>query len=403
MASVQSVKRRQSVLMLPIYATACFSLSVTLMKGIAVPLWCIALGMPPAMMGVVMSARSILPLFLSIHGGALMDRLGVRRTLLVLTIINVALPWLYPAFPLIIAVVILELVGGLTVSMAWIGAQTALARVAQGDPRAAGRFSFATNLGNLLGPLLVGIAWELGGPVAGFGSISAWGLLLLLSVLFLPVGERDKPPLTSWKELLPDWNSYVQAFRMLKQPGVDMVVFMTFVRIAAYSVQGSFYAVALVHLGQNEANIGVLMGIAGLSSGAATLLSGITAKMVGSQKAVLVGGIGMAVVFICITPALGSFPMLFIGALLFGLGMGISLPLLLSVLSSAIPREHQGISVGLRSTANRLAGVIIPIGLGLVIDMLGIEYGFYVVGALLLATLGIGYFLLSRRALQVSH
>jgi len=355
------------------------------------------------MMGVVMSARSILPLFLSIHGGALMDRLGVRRTLLVLTIINVALPWLYPAFPLIIAVVILELVGGLTVSMAWIGAQTALARVAQGDPRAAGRFSFATNLGNLLGPLLVGIAWELGGPVAGFGSISAWGLLLLLSVLFLPVGERDKPPLTSWKELLPDWNSYVQAFRMLKQPGVDMVVFMTFVRIAAYSVQGSFYAVALVHLGQNEANIGVLMGIAGLSSGAATLLSGITAKMVGSQKAVLVGGIGMAVVFICITPALGSFPMLFIGALLFGLGMGISLPLLLSVLSSAIPREHQGISVGLRSTANRLAGVIIPIGLGLVIDMLGIEYGFYVVGALLLATLGIGYFLLSRRALQVSH
>lgn len=398
MTSIRSVeRRRQSIRMLAIYATACFSLSVTLMKGIAVPLWCIALGMPPAMMGVVMSARSVLPLFLSIHGGALMDRLGVRRALLVLTIINVALPWLYPAFPLIIAVVILELIGGVTVSMAWIGAQTALARVAQGDPKAAGRFSFATNLGNLLGPLLVGVAWQLGGPVAGFGSISAWGLLLLLSALFLPVGARDKPPVASWRELLPNWSSYVQAFRMLKQPGVDMVVFMTFVRIAAYSVQGSFYAVALVHLEQDEANIGVLVGVAGLSSGVATLLSNIVTRMVGSQKVVLLGSIGMAVVFICITPALRGFPVLFTVALLFGLGMGISLPLLLSVLSSAIPREQQGISVGLRTTANRLAGVIIPIGLGLVIDRLGIEVGFYTVGTLLLVTLGIGYFLLSRR------
>ena len=86
------------VSMLAIYAAAFFSLSITLMKGLAIPLWCISLGVPPAYMGVILSARSFVPLFLSIHGGSLMDQLGVRRTLLVLAILNGLLPWLYPVF-----------------------------------------------------------------------------------------------------------------------------------------------------------------------------------------------------------------------------------------------------------------------------------------------------------------
>jgi hypothetical protein len=78
------------------------------------------------------------------------------------------------------------------------------------------------------------------------------------------------------------------------------------------------------------------------------------------------------------------------------------LPLLLSVLSSTIPREQQGLSVGLRSTANRLAGVVVPIGLGVVIEFMGIAQGFMVIGLTLLLVLMIGGLLLFRRAKRVS-
>lgn len=391
------------VSMLAIYAAAFFSLSITLMKGLAIPLWCISLGVPPAYMGVILSARSFVPLFLSIHGGSLMDQLGVRRTLLVLAILNGLLPWLYPVFPFVIAVLILELFGGLVSSMAWIGAQTVLARVAQGDPKSAGRFSFATNMGNLAGPVLVGFAWKLGGPIAGFGIISLWGFLLFAAVYFLPVGDRPKESITSWKSLMPKWSVYRQAFIMLKEPGVDLVVFATFLRISAYSIQASFYAVALVHLGQNEFNIGILMGVAGLSSGLATLLGAPASRLFGSQVVVLIGGISTAIIFVSMTPYLSGFSIFFTAAVIFGLGMGISLPLLLSVLSNAIPREQQGLSVGLRSTANRLAGVVVPIGLGIVIELLGISHGFLVIGIVLLLVLIIGSVVLLRRAKKVSE
>jgi MFS-type transporter involved in bile tolerance (Atg22 family) len=83
--------------------------------------------------------------------------------------------------------------------------------------------------------------------------------------------------------------------------------------------------------------------------------------------------------------------------------MGVSLPLLLSILSSAIPKEQQGVSVGLRSTANRLAGVVVPIGLGVVIELMGITHGFLTIGLMLLVVLVVGGLLLLRRAKRVTN
>ncbi|BBI63525.1 hypothetical protein HSBAA_48310 [Vreelandella sulfidaeris] len=54
------------------------------------------------------------------------------------------------------------------------------------------------------------------------------------------------------------------------------------------------------------------------------------------------------------------------------------------MLSEAASSDTQGLAVGLRSTANRLAGVVIPVGLGAAINMFGITWGFYLIGFLLL-------------------
>ncbi len=371
-----------------IHAAGFFALSTVVMKGVAAALWCVALGIAPALMGVVLAARSFLPLFLSIQGGALIDRFGVRRTLISLAAVNAVLPLLYPLLPWVGALLGLELLSGLVTAFGWIAAQTALARAAQGDSGEAARFSFAANMGNLAGPFLLGVSWDLFGAWGGFAAISAWSLALLAVALRLPRGHlRRHDPRAGRGALVLDFASYYRAFALLRRRAVATVIFITFVRIASYSIQASFYAVALVYVGQSETSIGILVGVAGLSSGLATLAGGLAGRF--PARWLLFASTALAVTSISLTPLLTGFGVLFAAALAFGVGMGICMPLLLSQLSAAVPPTRQGLGVGLRSTANRLASLVIPLVLGAVIQVAGIERGFLLIGAALIALLAV--------------
>ena len=61
------------------------------------------------------------------------------------------------------------------------------------------------------------------------------------------------------------------------------------------------------------------------------------------------------------------------------------MPLMISIISQSAGRTAQGRAVGLRTTANRLASVLIPVAMGAVIEVTGIENGFLIIGGILLA------------------
>src|SRR3954468_17409792 len=65
------------------------------MVSVLVPLYGAARGLSAAEVGFIVSARSVLPAVLSIHGGILMDRSGPRRMLQWLAGACVVLPLLY--------------------------------------------------------------------------------------------------------------------------------------------------------------------------------------------------------------------------------------------------------------------------------------------------------------------
>ena len=84
---------------LAIYGSGTFSHSMGNLAGVLVPLWVVTFGVSGFLVGLVFGARHILPLVLSIHGGALMDRLGTRRVMLVFAGINALVPLLFPLLP----------------------------------------------------------------------------------------------------------------------------------------------------------------------------------------------------------------------------------------------------------------------------------------------------------------
>ena len=64
---------------LAVYGAGLFSNSISNMMNIVVPLWALALDPTPLTLGLILGARSVLPLLLAIHSGVLMDRIGTRR------------------------------------------------------------------------------------------------------------------------------------------------------------------------------------------------------------------------------------------------------------------------------------------------------------------------------------
>ena len=265
-----------------VYGIGLFSTSIFHIAAVIVPLYAATMTSSPLMFGLVFSAAHFLPLFLSIHTGALMDRLGARRVMLVCTVVGAIMPLLYPAFPWIWALVFLQMFFGLSESMGWLGAQTMIGQYMYGKTVYAGRMSFIIRIGHLVCAPLAGISWDLAGPWGGFVLMSLWGCGSVVCALLLPKqpvdpdapapeGRRAKA-----RALLPKASDYLTAFRLLGVPAVTIIVLLGALMHVGNAVQGSFYVAWLNDMGLTGTAIGLLGPAAAIG---AALFSLLTSKL----------------------------------------------------------------------------------------------------------------------------
>ena len=369
------------------YATGLTANSVTMMLKVVVPLWALHLNMSPTMIGVAIGAAAVLPLILAIHGGVLMDRLGTRRVTLCFAFLTTVLVPLYPAMPLVGAVVILQMLTGLTTNMSWIGAQTLICQFTKGDTAAIGRFSFWSRIGLLGAPVLIGAIWDLFGAEGAFWFIGACGGLIL-AALFLMGDPQTEPepverPRLGAGALAPRLSDYVKAFSLIGIPAVAFIVAATFLRISSSGIQTSFYVVYLDGIGLTGTLIGVLIAASEFAGSFGALLAGPMVKIMRPHWVLLLFA-AASIFFISITPLLGGIlVLLFIASALRGGAQGLSQPVMFSILSRAVGADEQGMSIGLRTTANRLATMIVPVIMGAIADTIGLEESFIIVGGFL--------------------
>ena len=393
-----------------VYASGLFANSLSYMVTLVVPLWVLTLEPSAFMIGVVLGSRNFLPLLLSIHSGALMDRLGARRVMVFFAVICILVPVFYPMLPWIPAVIGLQMLIGLATSTGWAGAQTLIGQVMKGNPIYAGRLSFSIRIGVFVGPPIVGIAWDHLGPWGAFTIMSLWASGLLIASLLLPathpgapavadaghgddrenqedgrVGEGGKVALG---DLMPKLADYIAAFRLMAIPAVVFVVAVTMLRMAGNGIQNSFYVVYLRSIDITATEIGLLLAVASVLGGAGALAIGPVARTFRPHWLLLITVTG-SIVLVAITPLLGSFFLLMIASGLRGGTMGMSQPLMISILSRATGRESQGKSVGLRATANRLTATVLPIIMGGIVELAGLEASFLIIGAALVALMAL--------------
>lgn len=384
---------------LPVYGAGMFSNSMSDLASVALPLYLATIDPSPVTIGLVIGSRHLLPLLLAIHGGALMDRLGAQRLMIGCSIVSALVLLLFPTTGIIPLLVFFQMINGLCASMGWIGAQTSFGLLLHGNATYAGRFSFALRLGSFLGPPLTGYAWDHYGPWGAFATLTAWACGTLVSAMLMTSPETAAPEAARrlrFADLLPRLSDYRAAFRLATIPGMTIVLMVTVLRIAASGIQDSFYTVYLQSVGFSATRIGMLVTMCSALAAVSSLAVGYFSRYMRPVWLLIVTTFG-SILFVSITPLIGSFAWLGVVAALRGVCMGISQPLMLSILVDSAGRGSQGKGVALRTTANRAASALTPTTMGMIAGFAGLEASFLIMGGLLsLATAFVSFYVWRR-------
>jgi len=390
-----------------LYVAGPFSMGYVDFFTFLIPLYGLSLGFDAAEIGILVGARSILALFLSIHIGVLMDRFGTRRVTLFFVWTGMALAPLFPLVPGFWVLLLLQLVSGAAVSFAWSGAQTLIAQLAEGDAGYIGKFSFFARLGSTTAPVLAGMVWDFGGAWPAYLLTVAWGAVLTIALLRTPEAEifgarpADGTARARFRarDALPRASDYVSSIMLVAIPAVAVSMAIISMRNTTYSIQTSVYVVYLKEIGLVGTIIGVLFATAEIASGFGSLFAGRAVRL-GDPLRTMLSGTVLSILLIAITPLLGGvFALLLLSQVIRGWLEGVIQPVILSVQARAVGRHQQGAVVGLRQTGQRLTSIVIPPLMGGIADHWGVSESFLILGALMLL-LCLPLALLTRRAVR---
>lgn len=371
-----------------VYGLGLFSTSMFFMSVVIVPLWVHHFKLSPFVLGLVLGCRPILPLFLSIHAGVMMDRLGARRVMIFFALIGMVVPLIFPFAPWVWAIVILQLLSGLADSMGWLGAQILVGQLFKARTALAARLGFIIRFGHLVGPPMVGAAWDFWGPWGAFPLVAFWGIGVLVSSLMLPVSHNQMDstgatlrPRFRLRDILPNPSDYIDAFRLLAAPAVALTVFIGLMTHVGNSVQATFYIVWLEQIGIPGTLIGILVSVSAMAAGFGSLIATRLTRYIKPFWLLFIV-VWTAILLISITPLLGTYVVLMIVLSLRSCCNGIHQPLVITLMLRAAGETSHGRAIGLRGTANRVASIAAPVGMGALAEWIGIEASFYVIGAI---------------------
>src|SRR6476646_685286 len=158
-------KRLTRTQMLLAYASGSFGFGYQSMIVFLLPLRARELGAPLAAVGLIVAAGSIIPGLLSIGSGAVVDRIGARRTFIACTSFTVVTAFAFALAQNYWVLGLLQLFNEFFRTSGWVASQTYVTGLGSSSERPGilGKFSFSANLGSFVGPLITGVIADAAG------------------------------------------------------------------------------------------------------------------------------------------------------------------------------------------------------------------------------------------------
>jgi len=376
------------------YASGLLTDSQSELVSFLLPLWGILLGLGPLEIGILVSAKAVLPSIFAIHGGVLMDRFGTRIVLVLMGAACTVMPPFFAIATWFPALLLLQIALGMVMSLCWMGAQSLVVNVGKDDPAIVGRFAFFARVGVMIAPIGAGLMWDFAPHWVSFVTTGAVGLGFWFAVRALPAEELGEAPGAASREpfrmsdILPRLSDYIGAIGLMAIPTVTFVVVVSSIRLSTGTLQTSFYLVYLKEIGLQATVIGTFVSLTQMSAAVGTLLAARLTRYIHPVWAFLLL-VTISVALIYGTPLFGdTLILLAIVISIRGMAQGGSQPIMYSTLSKAVTAQTQGMAIGLRATGNRITALTVPVFMGAIAEAWGLNATFYVTGALMLLVLG---------------
>ena len=340
-------------------------------------LYVLELGAPASTVGVLGGLLYLFPLLLSWPIGIWADRTASFGLLMFAAIVGCVSVLLIYAFPVLPVFYLAAALNGLALAFYHVTLQMLVGVMSGPEDRATNfaNFSLVGAMTSLAGPLLAGFAID----SVGF----SWATLLiaalsLVAAALLLVFRRylPRPREAHAREAAGPRMQITRAV-------VAMLVISGLVQLGSDLFQ--FYVPIHGHaVGLSASVIGIVLAVHATASFIARFFMPHLVRRMPANW-LLVGVFCTGAVGLALVPFTGGAASLAMLAFLFGLGMGIGIPLTTLMMYEGSPKGRSGQTLGMRLTSNNLVRMGGPMVFGVVAATLGLNAVFYILGALMLA------------------
>lgn len=339
-------------------------------------LYALHLGASATAVGVIGGLLFLFPVLLSWPVGALADRKAARGLLLFAAgcaAVSLLLMYFFPYLPVFYAAAALN---GLALSFFHVTLQNLIGSLSKPEERARNfaNFSMIGAMTSFAGPLIAGLSIDHLGY--DWACLATAALSLLVVILVLVLG-RHLPPARGRART-------GAAPRALIDRGVVIMLLTSSLVQLGYDLFQFYVPIHGHALGMSASAIGgVLATLAVAVFTVRMFLARLVDRYSGEKLLAWVfftGAIGFALVpFAANVYALGAI------AFLFGLGMGIGIPLTVILMYANSPEGRSGQTLGLRLTVNNFVRMSGPMAFGAIGAALGVTGVFWILGGVMLA------------------
>lgn len=367
------------------YASGAFGLAVNSMVQFILPLRAAELGISLASIGVLLGVKGLVEAVSSVPVGGLIDRIGAKRAFTVGAATSAIIGCGFALTDSFVGLLVLQALLGAVRPLGWVGSQSYVTGLSSGEERSkhTGRFSSIATGAQITAPLLVGAVAQMASLTTAFFAFALYcGLFVLVG---LGLSDYESRQSEADAGARPGFRS---TLGLLRVKGIRMAMMLTFSRLWLVTAWTGFFPLLLVTAGVTEGVAGAVVSAMAVTATGISLLGGRLSRWFGSETRAAAVGLGVGSVGLAVAPILAGTPEALASAVLVGVGQGISLPMLIVIVSNSAPEGLRALALGLRGAVNQAAAALAPTAVAIVISFASPLVGFSsaaAIGLLLLA------------------
>ena len=337
---------------------------------VAVALLALHLGASALVVGVLAALFPALPMFFSVAAGRAIDRIGVVRPMLVGALAVAGGCAVAFAWPTLDALYAVSVVVGSGAMLSHIASNNAIGAIGTPPdrPRNFTLISLAFSTATFVGPVLAGFA------IDGLGHARAFlvvGAFAVASAATIALGRARFP-------------RPARAGARVERRMADLLGIRALRHVLAIGALGAMtweifvFAVPIygTGLGLSASTIGTILGTFALATFVARVVLPTLARRL--REWTLIGvALAISLAVFSVFPLVEQVPLLMLLGFVLGLGLGMTQPLLLSLLYAATPEGRSGEAVGIRTGILSVCQTAMPLFFGAIGAVLGMAPAFW--------------------------